>query len=333
MVSLKEAVAKELKNEQIEVIMEESPTGSSGSNGEVERAIREIQGQIRTMKIALESRIGKTIESTWNILPWMVTQAAALLSRIQKGADGRTAYERWKGKKYTRQMIEFGEEILARTAEKPSDKMEARWKNAVFLGMTERSSEYIVGSPDGCIKVRDAKRMGSEEDRWGSGMVMNMKGTPWKPDPGKDGTYPPSKLFIPAESDNKTDIPTSADPIRRGFRGSKAEYEARGFLPGCRGCESIMRKEEKSRTHNQECRDWMSDFMRSNPETEERIERAEKRKPGSTTLHRESEKDRMDKMRRRLAKKGQATKRTEEERNESEQDKKKLRFDPRLQPK
>ena len=97
-VSLKEEVAKELKNEHIEVVLEESPTGSSGSNGEVERAIREIQGQIRTMKIALESRIGKTIESTSNILPWMVTQAAALLSRIQKGADGRTAYERWKGK-------------------------------------------------------------------------------------------------------------------------------------------------------------------------------------------------------------------------------------------
>ena len=75
-VALKEALSKELKNEHIEVIMEESPTGSSESNGEVERAIREIQGQVRTMKIALESRIGKAIEPTSNVLPWMVTQAA-----------------------------------------------------------------------------------------------------------------------------------------------------------------------------------------------------------------------------------------------------------------
>ena len=55
-VALKEAVAKELRNEKVDVVMEESPVGSSGSNGEVERAIREIQGQIRTMKIALEAR-------------------------------------------------------------------------------------------------------------------------------------------------------------------------------------------------------------------------------------------------------------------------------------
>ncbi len=41
----------------------------------------------------------------------------------------------------------------------------------------------------------------------------------------------------------------------------------------------------------------------------------------------------MDKMRRRLAKKGPATKRTDEARDESEQDKKKLRFNPMLQPK
>ncbi len=220
-----------------------------------------------------------------------------------------------------------------RTAGKPTDKMEPRWRNAVFLGMTERSSEYIVGSSEGCTKVRDAKRLGSEEERWRSGMITKIRGTPWKPDPGRDGTDPPSRLFVPSESDQRTGVPTSADPIKRGFRGSRSEYEARGFLPGCRGCEAIMRKEERARTHNQECRDWMSDFMRSNPDLEERVERAEKRKPGSTTLHRESEKDRMDKMRRKLARKGPATKRTEEGHCESEQDKKKLRFNPVLQPK
>ena len=41
----------------------------------------------------------------------------------------------------------------------------------------------------------------------------------------------------------------------------------------------------------------------------------------------------MDQMRRRLAKKGPATKRTDEEKNESEQEKKKLKFNPMLQPK
>ena len=44
-------------------IPEASPVGSSGSNGVIERAVQAIEGQARTIKLALESRIGAEIPS------------------------------------------------------------------------------------------------------------------------------------------------------------------------------------------------------------------------------------------------------------------------------
>ena len=42
-----------------EIIMEESPADDSRSNGYVERAAQAVQDQIRTMKSALEGRLGR----------------------------------------------------------------------------------------------------------------------------------------------------------------------------------------------------------------------------------------------------------------------------------
>ena len=55
-VALKEAVKAE---QDTELICEESPVGEHQSNGEIEATIRQVQGQIRTMKDALETRIGE----------------------------------------------------------------------------------------------------------------------------------------------------------------------------------------------------------------------------------------------------------------------------------
>ena len=48
---------------------EYSPVRSSGSNGVIERGIKEVQGQLRAMKSALDTRVGEYIRGTSNILP------------------------------------------------------------------------------------------------------------------------------------------------------------------------------------------------------------------------------------------------------------------------
>ena len=51
------------------------------------------------------------IKSEDIIMQWALRWAAMNISRFVKGEDGKTAYERWKGKRFTMEEIEFGEKI------------------------------------------------------------------------------------------------------------------------------------------------------------------------------------------------------------------------------
>ena len=75
------------------MIIENSPVGSSKSNGIVERAIQSVQGMIRTMRSDIEGRWGVKIDATHSIWPWIAEHAGFLLTRFEVGRDGKTAYE------------------------------------------------------------------------------------------------------------------------------------------------------------------------------------------------------------------------------------------------
>ena len=94
------------------LIKENSPVDSHASNGVVERAIQSVQGQVRVMKGALEARWGVKIGSKHAVVPWIVEYATHLLNRFEVSHDGKTAYERCKGKAAKHMGIEFGEAVL-----------------------------------------------------------------------------------------------------------------------------------------------------------------------------------------------------------------------------
>ena len=66
--------------ENTQTMMEHSPVGDSQSNGLVERTIQSVESQVRTMKSALESNLGKTVPADWPILNWRVEHAGNLLA-------------------------------------------------------------------------------------------------------------------------------------------------------------------------------------------------------------------------------------------------------------
>ena len=78
-------------------IPEMSPVGSSGSNGVIERTVQAIEGQVRTLKLALESRIGVGIPSDHDVVPWMVEYAATIVNKSTKGRLGLTGKRLTKG--------------------------------------------------------------------------------------------------------------------------------------------------------------------------------------------------------------------------------------------
>ena len=95
--SLKDSVKSETR---VENVMEESPEYESKSNGEIERAIQTIQGQIRTMKDRLELRSGQRIGGEHPCLPWLIAHASDTVNRFHVYNDKKAAYENWKGTKF-----------------------------------------------------------------------------------------------------------------------------------------------------------------------------------------------------------------------------------------
>ena len=56
-------------------------------------------------------------------------------------------------------------------------KMEAIWKTGIWLGIRDRSNESIIGTPEGCLKVRSIRRMPSDQ-RWDIERWEGMRGIP-----------------------------------------------------------------------------------------------------------------------------------------------------------
>ena len=107
------AVAEKVAAERADAqtIIEHSPVRSSGSNGIIERGIKEFEYHVRSMKSALDERLGSSILADSNILPWMIEFSSVLINRYLVGKDGKTAYERLKGKSSKMFGFEFAEMV------------------------------------------------------------------------------------------------------------------------------------------------------------------------------------------------------------------------------
>jgi hypothetical protein len=105
--------------------------------------------------------------------------AVYLLNRLEVGHDGKTAYERSKGKKPTVLGIEFGEKVLFKL--KPAQKMEKinpRWEYGIFVGVRRRSGEIWVSTKEKVFAVRSVTRI-PIESRWSRDNVDWVTRVPW----------------------------------------------------------------------------------------------------------------------------------------------------------
>ena len=153
--------------EHIEIAKEDSSVGEHPENGKIERAIQTLEGQVRTMKLALESRYGTQISETHVIWPWLITYAGMLENIARVDVEGRTSWERRKGRRFIRELPEFGENVMyMKPGSLGKDKAESRWGDScVFVGIRFESSEILMLTEQGAIKVRSFKRK-IESERW-----------------------------------------------------------------------------------------------------------------------------------------------------------------------
>ena len=74
---------------------------SSGSNGIVEGGVQDIGAYVRALSLALQKRIGMTVDTREKIVASTREFSAHFADRMNVGIDGKAAYERIKIKKPT----------------------------------------------------------------------------------------------------------------------------------------------------------------------------------------------------------------------------------------
>ena len=84
-------------------------------------------------------------------MAWMVNHVAWVLTTRIRGRDGRSAYEKLRGKPFSKRMVGFGEICLAKlnkkaVAKEEVPKLAPRWVRAVFLGYHRETHEYSFHS-------------------------------------------------------------------------------------------------------------------------------------------------------------------------------------------
>ena len=80
---------------------------------------------------------------------WLVEYTGVLVTRFQVGEDGKTAYDRIRGRKCRAPLAIFGERVLYKElrdgrAQRP--KIESDWGHGIWLGLKGRTGEHMIGT-------------------------------------------------------------------------------------------------------------------------------------------------------------------------------------------
>ena len=105
-----------------------------------------MKGMLRTVKLCLEARVQKKIPDDHPLMTWMVEHAAWLSTVCKRGEDGKTAFQRVRGRAFNKRSVEFGEKVLFKLPDRGPrhdelGALEARWQKGTMLGYSRLSNE------------------------------------------------------------------------------------------------------------------------------------------------------------------------------------------------
>ena len=110
----------------------------------------------------------------------MVRWAAIAISRCSVGNDGKTSFERLRGRPCRQEVLLFGENVWYKELYgkgNKDEKLGPKWLEGVWLGHQGHTNEPPIGTPEGTINTWAVKRK-TEEDQWSKDAVENMLGSP-----------------------------------------------------------------------------------------------------------------------------------------------------------
>ena len=139
-----------------------------------------VEQQVWGLKSSLESRWRVKLGSKHAVVSWLVEYSAVLLYRFEVGRDGRTAFERSKGRKARTLGVEFGEAVLWKRwpVGGALGKLSCLWEDGIYLGIRGSSGELVVSNAKGVRRTRTIQRK-PLQDRWKAEGIELIKWVPW----------------------------------------------------------------------------------------------------------------------------------------------------------
>ena len=255
-------------------VVTHSSVGDSKGNGLAERAVQQVEEMIRVHKLAVETRIKAKLACVHPLMAWLVEHAADVLNRYGIGKDGRTPYQRLKGRKFVGNMLEFGSPVMFRVSGKVAGGiMQERWFPGIWVGKKLHTDQHLVMKEDGLVVRSRAVRETSQELTLAD--YDKLKSTPHDPLGAIRSAIVSSRPPVPLR-DEKEEV---LDYRPRRAKLTKDVVERYGFTAGCPKCRSWEQGEVGSTTigHSAKCRERLEDLMKEDPVFKERLDRAETR--------------------------------------------------------
>ena len=252
-----------------QTVMECTPKGDSRANGRVERAVQQVEKQTRVLKLAVEEVLGK-FSVRHPAFTWLVLHAADSYNKFQVGTDGRTAYEKIRGRPYSGSMMEFGQCILYKISNKVhGGDMGPRWAKGIWLGKRFTTEEHVIGTVDGLVAIAGAVRE-HPETKWDSKLFDDLVGVPWDPLAKNRGAEEPGEPRERVADLPRVVIARGADedvPRVRNLALTRPYFEKFGWTPGCSKCEAMESGDPSKPTlgHSFTCRLRMEGLLRADP--------------------------------------------------------------------
>ena len=235
-----------------------SPVRCSKSNGQMERAVRGFQGQLRVLKFHFEKGMRKQLPYNSAMFTWLVVWTSNVLNKFKVQDDGRTVYENITKHRCNHPVVGFGECVQwQQTQDKNArDKLEGDWREGIFLGVVWRSTEYLIGTAEGIFGCRTIK--------------PKVDGSAYDPDCTEYIKVSYSDFMLSGSMTQGARVkfadPEIAPPVRptptrtgneftpRRIYLKPADFLKFGYTEGCLGCTWLQNNLGSRRGHSDACR-------------------------------------------------------------------------------
>ena len=256
--------------------MIESPVRVSKSNGKIERAIRTFQSQFRTLRLQLEDRLKSKLPKGSPLMSWLVSFTSDVLNRCKVHPNGRTNYEMTTGHRYKQATCGFAEKVHFKisTDKNRRNKMETDWGIGYYLGSSSRTTEHLIGTEHGIVKVDTFRRM-PDDVAYDAACLDTVKiGYREYVCEGATSTMP---MIRPSDPLPRNANPSAPVVIPRRTRLMPQDLKKYGYTVGCQGCESVELGHEQRRNHSEVCRRRIEEAMEASEADRDRLQRTKDR--------------------------------------------------------